>query len=339
MEGLMTPEQAQMVAALPGSPAEVVEKTGFAEEAVFKELDRLALLGVVHPKGKFSNRDYFYFTNQIVVFLDSTSGTQKRDIVQDKEFFERWEDFCVHEMNPTVGKANAKLEKPPMRIVPAYKAIRDLQDVAPHEDFRELLKAQERISIIPCPCRQRRTAAGHACEYSEEQDDWKCLQFGRSADNMIARGAAREIGIEEALEVLDRIEEDGLLHTWPNNSDMTGVHFSCQCCRDCCLMSLPLESVGESIGYMWAKSRFEAFIDQDKCDGCQNCVERCQFDAIEMIKPQYDSRNGKKKSRKLKALVDPEKCWGCGVCVMVCDESSALGFKQVRPPGHIPAGA
>lgn len=338
MEGLMTPEQAQMVAALPASPAEVVEKTGFADDAVAKALNELALIGVVHPKGDFSNRDYFYFTKHIVVFLDSTSGTQKRDVVKDKAFYERWDDFCVHEMNPTVGRQNAKLESPPMRIVPAYKAIKDLPDVAPHEDFRELLKAQERIALIPCPCRQRRTAAGHECEYTEEEGGWKCLLFGKGADNIIARGAGREISIEEALEVLETIEDDGLLHTWPNNTNMTDVYFSCQCCRDCCLMYLPLESVGESIGYMWAKSRFEAFIDQDKCEGCQDCVERCQFDAIEMIKPKQGSGNEKKRSKKLKAQVDPEKCWGCGVCVMACDETKALGFKQVRPLDHVPAG-
>ncbi len=337
MEDLMTPEQAQMVATLPGSPAEVVEKTGFAEDAVLGALDELAMTGVVSPKGGIGNHDYFYFPEQITYFLDSTVGTQKRDIVKDKAFFERWEEFCIHEMYPKVGRETAKLETPPMRIVPAYKAIKDLPGVAPHEDFRELLKAQERISLIPCPCRQRRTAAGYECEYTTEEDSWKCLQFGSAADTIISRGAGREISIDEAMEVLENIEEDGLLHTWPNTSSMS-AYFSCQCCRDCCLMVLPLDSVGESIGHMWAKSRFEAFIDHDKCDGCQDCVERCQFDAIEMVKPEKDSANGRKKSKKLKAQIDPEKCWGCGVCVVACDETKALGFKEVRPLEHVPAG-
>lgn len=338
LEDLMTPEQAQMAAALPGSPAEVAEKTGFAQDAVLKELDALAFTGVVHPKGDFTNRDYFYFPKQVVYLLDSTIGTQKKDIVEDKAFFERWHDFCLHEMYLTVGKATAQLPAPPMRIVPAYKAIKDLPDVAPTEDFRELLKAQDRISVIPCPCRNRHTAAGDPCDYTDIDASWKCLQFGAGADTIIARGAGKEITVDEALEILEDIENDGLLHIWPNNTNMTGVNFSCQCCRDCCLMWVPLDVAGESIGKMWAKSRFEAVIDQDKCEGCQDCVERCQFDAIEMVKPKQPDK-AHRKSKKLKALVDSEKCWGCGVCVMACDETKALGFKQVRPLEHIPVPA
>lgn len=338
MERLMTHEQAQMVAALPASPAEVAEKTGFPEGAVLKELDALALEGVVYPKGGLVNHDYFYFTRYAVGLLDGTTGTQKLDIVKDKAVFEQWHDFCLHEMFPAMGKQQVRLPVPLMRIVPAYKAIRDLPDVEPHEDFRELLKAQDRISIIPCPCRQRTEAVGEPCDYTVEADQWKCLQFNQGAEDIIGRGAGKEIDIEEALEILEQIEDDGLLHTWPNNSDMTGAHFSCQCCMDCCVAVLPLQSVGESVGKMWAKSRFEAFTDQEKCDGCQDCVERCQFDAIEMVKPEHHgSGNGARKSKKLKAQVDSEKCWGCGVCVMACDETKALGFRVVRPVEHIPA--
>ncbi len=43
LEDLMTPEQAQMVAALPGSPADVAEKSGFSEDQVLKEFDDLAM--------------------------------------------------------------------------------------------------------------------------------------------------------------------------------------------------------------------------------------------------------------------------------------------------------
>ena len=46
-------------------------------------------------------------------------------------------------------------------------------------------------------------------------------------------------------------------------------------------------------------------MDQDSCTGCQDCVERCFFNAIEMKK--FPS------AKKLKASVDREKCFGCGV--------------------------
>ena len=68
-------------------------------------------------------------------------------------------------------------------------------------------------------------------------------------------------------------------------------------------------------------------------------MERCQFDAIDMVKPkQLGARRKGKDAKKLKAQVDSDKCWGCGVCVVACDEAKALGFKAVRPLEHIPIG-
>ncbi|UCG83987.1 MAG: 4Fe-4S binding protein, partial [Dehalococcoidia bacterium] len=124
-----------------------------------------------------------------------------------------------------------------------------------------------------------------------------------------------------------KIEEDGLIHTWGNIAVMTGIPTSCQCCRDCCMTFVPLDMLNESISKAWEKSRYEAVVNLDDCTGCQDCVERCQFDSIEMVKPEG--------SKKYKAVVDPEKCWGCGVCVVRC-EPEALSLALVRPVEHIP---
>lgn len=224
--------------------------------------------------------------------------------------------------------------RPGQRIVPAYKAIKDLPDILPCEDYRELLKAQETIAVVPCSCRYRTTAVDDHCDFASEEERWNCLQFGRGAEYAIKRKSGKELSIDEALELLDKIEDDGLLHMWGNNTRMTGVNTSCQCCRDCCMIYVPIDMVGTSIGKIWEKSRYQAKVDQDKCVGCQDCVDRCMFDAIEMIRPEAKEKS--KKSKKLKAVIDPEQCWGCGVCVIACDETGALTLEQVRPAEHIP---
>jgi len=96
--------------------------------------------------------------------------------------------------------------------------------------------------------------------------------------------------------------------------------------------SVPMDMVGASLEKIWVKTRFIAQIDEDACIGCQICVDRCQFDAIDMVKPE-----GNGKSKKLKAKVDPEACFGCGVCVLGCKEANAMTMKTVRPPDHIPS--
>ena len=84
----------------------------------------------------------------------------------------------------------------------------------------------------------------------------------------------------------------------------------CNCYIDCCIIfdaGLRFGTIGRTL----EKSRFRAEIDPEACTGCQDCVERCFFDAVEMKKHPTE--------KKLKAAVDPEKCFGCGLCTVVCD--------------------
>jgi NAD-dependent dihydropyrimidine dehydrogenase PreA subunit len=213
------------------------------------------------------------------------------------------------------------------RIVPAYESIKDLPGVLPYENFPEILKAQEQIATAPCSCRLCTDSVGELCDVHDEAHDFACLQFNRGADYIAARGSGRELTIEEALELNDRVEQSGLLHIWANAAIMTGPKTSCQCCRDCCMDSVPADQAGIPIGEVWEKSRYQAEVNQADCDGCQTCIGRCLFDAIEMVKVEG--------SKKMKAVVIPDKCWGCGVCVLGC-KPAALKMKTVRPPEFIP---
>lgn len=337
VENLMTPDQAKMVAALPGTAEDVAQTTGFAPATIQEELDSLFFKGVVFPKGDFEHREFFRFARGIMQFHDATHATKKRDVVRDKEFYELWHDFCINEWYADLGRQQAAMPMAPTRIVPAYKSIKDLPDMQPYEDFRELIKAQERVAVVPCACRYRTAAVGEPCDCCDEEEGWTCLQFGRAADYVVTRDSGNELSPEEALELVDKLEDDGLLHIWPNTTAMTGFHTSCQCCRDCCVSYVPMDMRDETMDLVWAKSRYEAVIDQETCDGCQDCVERCHFDAIEMVKPEGAPKG--RKSKKLKAMIEPDKCWGCGVCVLVCNETHSMTMKVVRPLEHIPGAA
>lgn len=330
LEYLMTPEQVQMVVALPGTPQEVAERTGFAVEKVRAELDALFFKGVIFPRGDFDKRENFRFARDTMQLHDANMATQHLDVVKDRKFFKMWYDFSINEWYPNVGNFMVQLPQPLMRVVPAYKAIKDLPGVLPCEDFHQILKAQELIAVVPCSCRYCTTAVGKHCAYTKEEERWHCLQFGRGAQYAITRGSGKKLSLDQVLQLLDEIEEDGLVHTWANNANMTGVNVSCHCCRDCCMIYVPMDIVSASIGKAWAKSRYQASVNLDDCTGCQDCIDRCQFDAIDMVKAQG--------SKKYKAAVDPDKCWGCGVCVVGC-EPRALSLTAVRPVEHIPGAS
>jgi len=328
LQTLMTPEQARLAEALPGSISEVAEKTGVSQDDVRKSLEELYRKGVVFPRGDFVNRDYYRFARNIVQLHDATQASRDLDLEKDRVFFQQWHDFCNEEMYPRLATIFKAFTAPLSRVVPAYNAIKDLPGVLPVENFHELLKAQELIAVVPCSCRFRTTSVGEQCEHTAEAETWHCLQFGRGAEYVISRGSGRKLTTEEALELSDAIEEDGLLHMWPNNANMTDINTSCQCCRDCCENYVSVDQAAISIGTTWQKSRYEAYVaDLDSCTGCQDCVDRCQFDAIEMVKAAG--------SKRLKAAIDSEKCFGCGACVVGCSPES-LKMRVVRPPEFIP---
>jgi len=328
LEYLMTPDEAKMALALPGTPAEVAEKTGFDVNRVKESLEDLFYKGAIVPKGDLVRRDMYRYHRGVGNLHDNSAASALLDVKKDKKFFELWYDFVMNEMYPASAENMKRQTAPSDRIIPAYKAIKDLDGILPYENFPEMLKAQERIAVVPCSCRLITESVGHSCDIHDEVKDWACILFGRSAEYAATRGSGRELTIEEALELNDIIEENGLLHKWDNNSAIVGTGVTCQCCRDCCMMTVPVDMTeGLEIGQIWAKSRYEAYVNQDDCDGCQVCVDRCLFDAIEMVKVEG--------SKKLKAVVDPEKCFGCGVCVVGC-KTDALKMKVVRPPEHIP---
>ncbi len=328
LEHLMTPRQAQMAAALPATVAEVAEKTGFPEGEVRTALDDLFYKGVAFPRGDFANRDYYRFARNITQLHDASMATQARDVVKDRPYYELWYDFIMNEMYPRTADAFRQAKAPLTRVVPACKAIKGLPDILPSENFPEMLKAQELIAVVPCSCRYCTTAVDEHCERTSEEERWNCLQFGRGAEYVVKRGSGRQLSVEEALELCEKVEEDGLVHQWRNSATMTGVNTSCQCCRDCCMIYVPIDQAQLPVSTVWEKSRYQAYMaDLNACDGCQDCVDRCPFDAITMAKVEG--------SRKLKASIIEDNCFGCGSCVVGC-EPAALKMKVVRPPEFIP---
>jgi heterodisulfide reductase subunit A-like polyferredoxin len=68
-----------------------------------------------------------------------------------------------------------------------------------------------------------------------------------------------------------------------------------------------------------ARSDFLAVVDEDLCIACGDCLERCQFNALNVDGPVCE--------------VDPVTCVGCGLCVPVCPEDALILIR--RPEGEV----
>lgn len=226
---------------------------------------------------------------------------------------------------------------PLLRVYPSRLAIKanpkiKKEDLLWHEDVEQIFARADIVFGSPCRCRHdgeyRVTEGkdrGHCGQIEDETHN--CFQFRKeSAEFGISRGAKLKVfSVEEALKISDESERAGLVHSGPTNSAaMPGV--LCNCCSDCCSSIVPGKASGQMREIM-SPSRFQPVFDQNTCSGCQTCVQRCPFDAIEMVKAPG--------AKKMKASLIEENCMGCGVCVVGC-ESKAITFELVRSPEFIP---
>lgn len=309
LQKLVNPEEGQLLLDLPAEPAELARKWGLDEDTVNSKLQEFQERGLA-----VKTRKGVQFDRDVVQLHDSTLSSSEKWV--DTELLDLWKEFHECEWLQTMAGAPQGSYTRSVRVLPAVKAIEQspeisTDDLLPEENIRELIKGADVLSAVPCPCRR----SLRRCE----APIGNCLQFNRGAEHSINRGAGTRLSIEQAIAIADEAEEAGLIHTWPFAVSPT-LHEICNCCSDCCMLFDPGLRFG-IIGQLLEKSRFRATVDRDLCNGCQDCVERCFFEAIEMTQLPP--------GKKLKAAVDQEKCFGCGVCVLACEPGAiTMTFSQ-----------
>ena len=163
-----------------------------------------------------------------------------------------------------------------MRVIPVETAIDGQSRRASFEEVSTYINENDDISVSNCSCRNSREAMGEGCGHLAED---MCIQLGHAARYYIRTGRGRRVTKEEALEVLRRGEEDGLIHQIPNTDGPGQTHAICNCCG-CACFSLRTGSMYHS--YDIVRSNYVAKIDEDKCVGCGQCVENCQVNATKL---------------------------------------------------------
>ncbi|MGC8494125.1 MAG: 4Fe-4S binding protein [Syntrophobacteraceae bacterium] len=202
------------------------------------------------------------------------------------------------------------------RYVPVGKSIHaDLQAVLPTRLMEEIISNARRIAVAHCPCRISYRLVGKGCEHPTEV----CLKFDELADFLIDRGFARELSREEALDVLQKTEEAGLVHFVDNAEE---VKHNCNCCGCACWnvgnirrRKIPRDAI--------MATYFMRDTDREKCIGCGECATICPVDAVQI-------------SDGL-PVIDTAWCIGCGVCATVCPEDAVVLHVREDRIGRRPA--
>ena len=206
----------------------------------------------------------------------------------------------------------AKYSPPIHRVVPVEEAIPANIEIYPYERATELLEGAKSWGVRDCICRVQQKLVGKGCDRPVEN----CLVFAPVEGIFAGSETTRAITKEDALRILGEADDAGLVHSPGNYQD--GNHYICNCCTCCCGV---LRSISEfSVPSAVASSDFMAVVDADLCAACGDCLERCQFEAMDL---PGDT-----------CLVDVGRCVGCGLCVTICP-TDALRLAR-RPEGEIP---
>jgi electron transport complex protein RnfB len=197
------------------------------------------------------------------------------------------------------------------RVIPTQSAVKS-EWILPYDDVKALLDANRVFNVHPCICRKQQDFIGRRCDFPLEI----CISF--SAYDRPPRSG--DISKAEAVTLLDRAEELGLVHTVSNVIE--GVHYVCNCCSCCCTILRGIRDWG--VEHSVAQSNYYTTIDSDACTGCGVCQTRCQMSAITI-------QDGV-------AAINRQHCIGCGLCVTSCPSNAAqLHLKpedQIVHPPH-----
>ena len=190
------------------------------------------------------------------------------------------------------------------RYVPVNKAVdHALQAVLPFDMMTEVVKKAKKIAVVHCPCRQTaRLLTDSKCTHTLEN----CIKFNKMAEFVLEKGYGREISQAEALDLIRKAEEEGLIHFVDNCQEE--IQHNCNCCSCCCWNVMPIKKRLVPRDYIMA-TYYLRTTDEDECIGCGQCAQDCPLEIITM--------------KNDLPVIDESVCIGCGVCLLHCPTDAA----------------
>ena len=292
---LFTPEEAELAlkcSLIPEEAKVIARRAGLDAETGAQRLEELASKGLIFRLALPGGPRYMAAQYVIGIWEYHVNDL-------DPELIKDMNDYIPHLFTPETWK-----KAPQLRTIPVGRSLTPDNQVLPFEQAEALVKSQKRALVAPCICRREHTMTGKGCDKPEES----CLVFGMGVDYYLRNGLGREISIDEALAILARADEAGLVLQPSNAQKVVNI---CCCCGCCCQVLKTLKRHPQPASLV--SSAFIAQADPDECQGCEVCVERCQMDALSMVDGLVS--------------LNQDRCIGCGLCVTTCP-SGALTLQR-----------
>ncbi len=299
------------------------ESSGLSEEEILKKVDVLAKRGVVfnqpNRQGVMVYRLLPIARQFEYTFMKKLDKTEENNQLA-KLFHSFNEEISnVVQSNYERFKSSLNVMPPTDRTVPILENQETgkelniivnkeleapIEHILPTQKIKELIEKYDDISVGNCYCRQHNEFLGNPCKQIELTPS--CFTLGKSAKHTSNHGFSKLVSKEEALKILKKCEETGLVHkAYHLHGDTSKEEVAvCNCCSCCCL------TARECLIFPVANETYYlASIDDVLCIGCGTCVEKCYNKAMEL--------NDDNKAERIE-----EFCVGCGVCAYFCPENA-----------------
>ena len=310
---LFTPKEAEIAAKLKEMPETIRHIYGRVKNKVDSKeelkgfLDNMAKKGAIF--GKKKGKKVYYRNAMLIIGIYEFQVTRIT-----KEFMKLMHQY----IDEVFAKELLQTKIHQLRTIPIEESISLETHVYTYDNVIQLIKkAHGEIGVAECVCRKGHDLLEQNCKLTDLRET--CLVFKQTANYHISQGFARPISKNEAIEILRKAEDAGLV-LQPGNSKRLG--FICTCCG-CCCEGLKIANKYPRPAELYT-STYYAEIDQELCKGCKTCIKRCQMNAITIMDDI--------------ASVDLKFCIGCGLCVLKCPTKSITLKKKekirIPPRGH-----
>ncbi|MFB0561462.1 MAG: 4Fe-4S binding protein [Candidatus Lokiarchaeia archaeon] len=302
---MFRPEEAELINSVfngpfldPKTVEQIAEKLGRDKEEVKVAIEEATKKGLIFEFEAKTDKKLYYVMMPFVPgvfewFMEGEPTDEKREI---RKLFGKMYKYWGMEL----GVSNY----PFIRVIPVEEKLDVKNEILTFEKVSEYIKDARSTAVINCVCRSTFDNCDRPLEV--------CMCFDSTADYLVKHQGARYVSYEEALEILRKAEEGGLVHI--TNNQQRKPTFICNCCPCCCGFLRGLTQLNNP--RTLTKSNFLPKIDNETCTKCEFCIKICPMEAIYHHYPHNDDLS----DDMIKLL--EERCIGCGLCSSKCPKEA-----------------
>lgn len=295
LEKLFTPEEAELASQLRLTrevPEQVAKRLGRDTAEVRAMLKGMARRGLI-AAGRTEGGLGYGLLPFVVGIYENQAGSIDKELAL---LFEAYYMQAFAEIMTTQPQYH--------RVIPVNESIKVDMELRPFESAAALVNNAQAWGVLDCICRKQKALIGEGCDHPLDV----CMTLADVPGAFNGNPVIRALTRDEALGTLQRAADAGLVHSVSNNQK--GVHYICNCCTCSCGILRGMAELG--IANVVAHSSYINRVDDLLCNGCETCLDYCQFGALTLMDSAV-------------VEVNVVRCVGCGVCVPQCP-NEALGM-------------